>query len=208
MSVPENAGPNKLGIQSEITLSKAFFILLEEAVRQGEQLSQTDSLTGIGNRRALDNYMEYRVAHANRRSTKPDTEDKLDYFIMTDLDEFKNVNDQHGHMAGDSVLQQFASLLVASERSDDRSYRYGGEEFAVILEDTTREAAETVTERLRQKIESEIFTDGIKLTASFGISAITKGLSLEDIYSASDGALYQAKEEGRNRSVFVQPKLN
>ena len=124
--------------------------------------------------------------------------------IMCDIDHFKHVNDTYGHNAGDAVLSFVSKMLTGSIRSTDNCYRWGGEEFILILPQANLEAAARVAERIRTKIEKATCTfegTDIKVTMSFGVSTLTAELSAEDNIKVADGRLYTAKETGRNKVV-------
>jgi diguanylate cyclase (GGDEF)-like protein len=124
---------------------------------------------------------------------------------LIDLDHFKQVNDTHGHLAGDDVLIEIAALLHRVVRAVDVVARYGGEEFIVVLPETGAQGAEAFAERLRELIEAQLFCQSrstpIRLTTSIGVSSFPGfGVeSVEDLLANADQALYRAKSEGRNR---------
>ena len=124
--------------------------------------------------------------------------------IMMDLDHFKQVNDTHGHVAGDAVLQKLGELIRLAVRDNDLAFRYGGEEFAVILPDTTLKGAKLVAERIRSEVEQTVFEPGsldLRLTISIGIATCPDATSIRDLIVAADQALYAAKSGGRNQVV-------
>jgi len=124
--------------------------------------------------------------------------------MMMDLDHFKSVNDTHGHVVGDSVLQKLGDIIKQSIRENDLPFRYGGEEFSVILPDTSEKGARYVAERIRSATEEMVFEPGtidLKLTISIGISTCPRAPSIRDLIVAADKALYQAKSQGRNKFV-------
>lgn len=173
---------------------------LLEANERLRYMSQTDGLTGIDNRRHLEDQLDTMFAHAKRLNEPLSC-------VMCDLDRFKVVNDTYGHQAGDAVLKEFARILkhVAREKVD-RVGRYGGEEFMLLLPGTVLDAAVTFAERVRKEVETRTFTfDGgtLKRTASFGVSGWPhpKITDCEALVRAADNALYVAKETGRNRVI-------
>lgn len=126
--------------------------------------------------------------------------------IMMDLDHFKQVNDNHGHVAGDAVLQHLGELIRLSIRDNDLAFRYGGEEFAVILPETATKGAALVAERIRSEVEETIFEPGeldLRLTISIGIATCPDAISIRDLTVAADRALYAAKHQGRNQVVIA-----
>ena len=163
-------------------------------------LSSTDVLTGVANRRALEERLHDMWEHSQR------LHEPLS-LVMCDIDHFKRVNDDYGHQVGDVVLQQFARLLVKEAREIDRVGRYGGEEFVLLLPGTVLDAAVTFAERIRECVEKHEFTydDGQTLhrTMSCGVAAWPHPLvaDQEALIKAADDALYVAKETGRNRVV-------
>lgn len=159
----------------------------------------TDELTGLYTQRHFRATIAYKFADSYKYG------DKLSLLFL-DIDNFKKINDNYGHMVGDSVLRDIAKTMLLSIRDSDFAFRYGGEEFAVILPSTERSVAIQVAERIREDIEKRIFEEGtlnLKLTVSIGLSifpdntASTAGL----IFSA-DQSLYKAKEAGKNRVIW------
>ncbi|MBL3823973.1 MULTISPECIES: GGDEF domain-containing protein [unclassified Marinobacter] len=163
-------------------------------------LAERDGLTQLFNRRAF--YREGNLAFEKARE-----EGKLITVLMIDLDHFKQINDRWGHATGDEVLRIVANLMKAELRDDDIIGRVGGEEFAAVLRNNSREAIEAVTERLLQRIsEAGREVDGIPvhLSASIGGASLTQEHgNFQDIMVSADKALYRAKRNGRNRAVFV-----
>jgi diguanylate cyclase (GGDEF)-like protein len=155
--------------------------------------SVTDPLTNIGNRLKLDNELQSAMNYY-RNFAQPFG------LVMIDIDHFKPINDQHGHQAGDIVLQQFANLLVKHTRSNDIVGRWGGEEFMIILPGTNLNGAYLHAEKLRKVIENCEFENINKITASFGVAQPTPDMTLAQLLQHADEALYTAKEEGRNRT--------
>ena len=158
----------------------------------------TDSLTGLGNRRTLDEelVLEWRRADRVRESLA---------FVLLDLDNFKLVNDTHGHQAGDAVLRAVGQILRDGVRQVDLAGRYGGEEFALILPETDLFGAVKLAERLRVDLETTPIqvADGktLTVTASFGVALKDELPSPDDLVAAADEALYAAKRAGKNRVV-------
>ena len=162
-----------------------------------EQQSFLDGLTGLWNRAYLDRRLEAELNVADRYGRPLSV-------VMADVDNFKPINDTHGHLFGDIVLQGISESLSASARRSDIVARYGGEEFGILLTDTNLKAAEYVSERLRASIESRLYearSDAIRVTASFGVSCtedIDCELTPASLIQAADRALYASKEAGRN----------
>ena len=168
-------------------------------------ISTTDGLTGVPNRRALDQRLEDELARSNRYGTQ------LAVVIM-DLDRFKRLNDHHGHMAGDAVLRQVATILDQEKRRGDFVSRYGGEEFVALLPHADGNAAFAWAERVRARIEAsaiETATALVQVTASFGVASTAPGRSgrgsAAELLGAADRALYAAKTNGRNRVESADP---
>ena len=157
-----------------------------------------DPLTGLRNRRGLHTYYERRIAtNKNFDSTA---------IIMCDIDHFKRVNDTYGHNAGDEVLKHVANTLSNSIGIDDGAFRWGGEEFILLLSHKHMADAAEFAENLRKSIEADVITfegTDIKITMSFGVSEIDPALTTEENVEGVDAKLYYAKEHGRNRVISV-----
>ncbi|UST72998.1 GGDEF domain-containing protein [Pseudomonas siliginis] len=167
--------------------------------RAATQSALRDPLTGAGNRVAMEQTLQ-REIDMSRRHAQPLS------VLMLDIDHFKRVNDDHGHGAGDDVLRAIAASIKAQLRNVDMVFRYGGEEFLILLSNTGREAAAMVGERLRQATQSEeYFADGqlIEITVSLGCSTLLPGESADSLLRRADSALYVAKREGRNRLAMA-----
>jgi two-component system cell cycle response regulator len=172
---------------------------LLEANERLRHMSRTDSLTGLDNRRYLEQQVDQMFAHAERLSEPLSC-------VMCDLDRFKSVNDEFGHHAGDVVLKHFARILKHEAREIDRVGRYGGEEFVILLPGTVLDAAVTFAERVRKEVENHTFVfDGgsVHRTASFGVAGWPhpRVQGCDQLIRAADDAMYVAKETGRNRVV-------
>jgi len=162
-------------------------------------ISMTDGLTGVDNRRALEQRLHEMFEHSLRLHEPIAC-------VMCDIDHFKKVNDTYGHAAGDAVLKQFADILKDAAREIDRVGRYGGEEFLMLLPGTVLDSAVTFAERVRQRVEDNTFSfEGgtLKRTVSLGVASWPhpKIKGREAMLKAADDALYVAKEMGRNRVV-------
>jgi diguanylate cyclase (GGDEF)-like protein len=159
-----------------------------------ERLSTSDALTGLHNRRYLTQRMSEELVRSYRHKG-------TFAVLMADVDDFKKYNDAFGHPAGDEVLKKVASILLSSTRSVDCTSRYGGEEFAVLLTDTTGDVAAEVAERIRARVAAQEFP-GRKITLSIGIAEFPEhGQTSEEVISCADEALYAAKRAGRNRVI-------
>jgi len=166
-----------------------------------QELALTDSLTGLPNRRAIEDWAVRQLNGAVRHGFPF-------WVVMADLDSFKNVNDTHGHQAGDTVLKKFAELLRANTRASNICGRIGGEEFVVVITHTEKPNIQIVVERIRYQLESEAFRfagRSLKVTASFGISGFESGETpnFDQLIREADLALYAAKRGGRNRIEFA-----
>ncbi|MDR0281069.1 MAG: sensor domain-containing diguanylate cyclase [Paucimonas sp.] len=160
-----------------------------------QELATLDSLTRLHNRRAFDLLAAQALLEAER-APEPLTA------LLIDLDHFKELNDTHGHLAGDEVLRQFARLLESSLRQADIVCRWGGEEFIVLLKDTDAARGLSIAEKIRQRTEERQFSfegKSISLTTSIGLSAFGPGDTLQPLIARADQALYRAKQGGRNR---------
>ena len=158
-------------------------------------MATTDELTGLPNRRSLMASMELEVARAER-SGRPLA------LALLDVDRFKGINDTHGHPAGDAVLQAVADELLKVTRAGDLLGRFGGEEFAIVMPETNIEQARWACERLRKAIAKRImhYPDGTSghVTISSGVALLAGEEGCDHLISRADGALYQAKEDGRD----------
>ncbi|MCE1238411.1 MAG: diguanylate cyclase [Azonexaceae bacterium] len=163
-----------------------------------------DPMTGLNNRRFLEEYVETLVAGVQRKRSHA-------AIMMLDLDYFKMVNDTHGHDAGDAVLKALSNVLKQSVRASDLVIRYGGEEFLIVLLDSSGEHAERIAENIRQAVEAlKVQIGGIVLqkTISIGISDFpTDSETFWQAVKFADVALYQAKEQGRNRVVRFSTEM-
>lgn len=178
---------------------------VQERTQALQDSSLTDPLTGLRNRRYLQERVEGDCAAARQRVGQPAAD--LVFFLI-DLDHFKQLNDAHGHAAGDAVLQQIRSRLQAVFRASDAMLRWGGEEFLVVARDSDRSQAPEIAERLRACMAAQPFqtpAGNLHVTCSVGYAAYPlapawpQALSWEDTLAAADAALYAAKEAGRNR---------
>ncbi|KPG92529.1 DeoR faimly transcriptional regulator [Pseudomonas sp. RIT-PI-q] len=167
--------------------------------RAATQSALRDPLTSTGNRIAMDQTLQ-REIDMSRRHLQPLS------LLMLDIDHFKHINDNHGHSAGDDVLKAVAASIKNQLRNVDMVFRFGGEEFLILLSNTSREAAAMVGERLRFAAQTEEYSaDGqsIGLTVSLGCSTLLPGESAESLLRRADSALYVAKREGRNRLAMA-----
>jgi diguanylate cyclase (GGDEF)-like protein len=160
------------------------------------QLSSEDPLTGAGNRRALHKRMEQLIA-SHKRTGEPMAS------ILLDLDNFKNVNDQFGHITGDAVLQRVAATVTDRIRATDNLYRYGGDEFIILAISSTEETACTLADDIRQLVEQELAVFEGSITVSIGVAEYRQEETAIQWLERADKAMYGAKDAGKN-SVGVQ----
>ncbi|QFR50022.1 diguanylate cyclase [Sulfurimonas lithotrophica] len=179
--------------KNEIELKKR-----EKENKKLEKIAFTDSLTGTLNRRKFEKVARQEIERSNRYNSKLS-------FLMIDIDHFKRVNDTYGHAVGDEVIKHFASACMKMLRNIDVVARIGGEEFVVMLPETTVEGAYKFAERFRKQIyasELNINEKSIRFSISIGVSTLNKNEDLKTVLQKADKALYRAKESGRNRSVI------
>jgi len=173
---------------------------LSQKNQELQELSITDGLTGLYNRKHLMETLTAEVARAGRL--------KHPFAVlMVDIDRFKRYNDTYGHLAGDQLLSRIPTLFKEATRNIDYVARYGGEEFLVILHEVGADGALQVAERIRARVAAEMFPPaGQPVTVSIGVATFPEhGDSPEAIVTSADGALYEAKRGGRNRVVVAGP---
>jgi diguanylate cyclase (GGDEF)-like protein len=173
---------------------------VQEAEGQLYDLATTDSLTGLWNRRQFLQLTHAEIDRARRHGTSL-------ALVLADIDHFKQVNDQHGHDAGDRVIRHVASLLRQQARGGDLIGRWGGEEFVMLLPMTGGDGALELSERIRRRVERTPCEHGgvsMPVTLSLGVCEMQPGHSLDHAFKNADAALYAAKNAGRNR-VCVAP---
>jgi diguanylate cyclase (GGDEF)-like protein len=168
-----------------------------------EKLAITDGLTKLYNLRHFYNQLEVEVDRSNRYGHSLG-------LLLLDIDRFKVYNDTHGHLEGDKVLIKLCQIIRACLRTMDSAYRYGGEEFTVILPETSGEEAETVARRIRKAVEAEKFfpepNKPYQVTISIGVTEYCKEEKFADFIKRADKAMYLSKLAGRNRvsTLFVE----
>ncbi|HEX8097663.1 MAG TPA: sensor domain-containing diguanylate cyclase [Pyrinomonadaceae bacterium] len=165
-------------------------------IAEAERLSQIDDLTKLHNARYLRQFLLGEIKRARRYNSSVSA-------LFFDIDDFKLINDQHGHLVGSHVLMEMAAVALRSVRDTDMVARYGGDEFVVVLPETPIDSALYVAERVREKIESHEFTGGrglsIRITASFGVAAFPQHApSPQQLVACADAAMYEAKAAGKN----------
>jgi len=163
--------------------------------------ARIDELTGLFNRRSLDEVIESEISRHSRYGGAFS-------LAILDLDSFKAYNDTFGHLAGDKLLGNVGTVIRNAIRNSDQAFRYGGDEFAVLLPETSTDAASKVLERVRRKIANRVAPQSIKITASIGMASWpADGVGQIDIFAAADGALYEAKRNGGNRINYASGAL-
>jgi len=186
---------------SDKTQSKNIIVSFSEVTtivnkkRQYENDAYTDELTQIDNRAKFNIVFREEIEKSKKNKSNLSV-------ILIDIDNFKYVNDSHGHTVGDNVLKKFTTLIVNNIRTTDSFSRWGGEEFVLLLKDTTSKEANVIAENLRQIIEKYDFDINKQLTCSFGVSSIDEKDTRESLFKRVDKALYEAKNSGRNRVVI------
>ncbi|MEX2130327.1 MAG: GGDEF domain-containing protein [Pseudohongiellaceae bacterium] len=204
VSVMENSLVNSVTFTMLLLLVvlSSFSILLilrEKLDAENQKLATLDPLTNICNRRALIELTERELLRSYRTNRWP-------CLLMLDIDHFKEVNDQHGHLVGDQVLVELANLIKEQLRDLDVVGRYGGEEFCILLAETDENGGLVSAERLREAIEKLVVTTdetSVTITASIGLAFAHSGDTLDQLLARADTALYQAKTQGRNSVVIA-----
>ena len=162
------------------------------------RMTITDGLTDLANRKQLDLVLAEEIPRSRRGNHALS-------LLMLDIDNFKTINDTHGHLTGDSVLRGLAGILQRRLRPNDRLGRYGGEEFCVILPETSLHNAAKFGEELRALVEAHAFVaedKNIRVTISVGVGTLQDDMAMADFYKSADEMLYRAKRTGRNRVCY------
>lgn len=177
---------------------------LRESEQHYQELSITDGLTNILNSRQFYNDLRTE-AERSKRYTHPLT------VLMLDIDDFKRYNDTYGHLEGDKVLVRFAGIMKSCLRQSDTAYRYGGEEFAIILPVTTGVQGVAAADRIRTCLREEIFEPSrgtnVRVTVSIGVAEYFLGEDVIDFLRRADQNLYEAKTAGKDRVYFIDGNL-
>ena len=198
----------KLRFYATIAFETLFCFILESGRRQArgellamasmhEKAARTDELTGLANRRDMQQRIAIELSRYHRSGHHFS-------IILIDLDLFKRINDDYGHDAGDLVLQRFARLMESVCRQTDVAARWGGEEFLLLLPDTSLLQALVLAERLREQVEETVFEHNgqhLPVTISAGVATVSQASTADDLLKHADIHLYEAKEAGRNRIV-------
>ena len=188
--------PTSEAIEQAESLAESCIPAIENARRYGEarKLAETDALTGLFNQRFFHETLRREVMRAHRYQRKLT-------LIVFDLDDFKSINDQIGHLAGDRVLAQAADRLREAVRSVDVPCRIGGDEFAVIMPESSAEDGEQLYNRVHNSMRGTVLgTDEERLRISGGIAELQHGDTAASLFERADGALYRAKELGKDRA--------
>jgi diguanylate cyclase (GGDEF)-like protein len=172
--------------------------------RQAQSAALQDSLTGLNNRAAFDASLKREIDLANRQHTPMS-------LLVLDIDHFKAVNDTYGHSSGDLALQILSKSITDTMRNSDIAFRYGGEEFTLILSNTDSDSAHLVAERLRVAVSQLSCNDSQRtfgFTISLGIAQLARGENESTLFDRADHALYQAKKSGRNQTKCADKPIS
>tara|TARA_R110002050_G_scaffold268113_1_gene410065 strand:+ start:118717 stop:119661 length:945 start_codon:yes stop_codon:yes gene_type:complete len=172
--------------------------------RQAQTAALQDKLTGLNNRNAFDISLKREIDLAHRQHMPMS-------LILLDIDNFKVINDSYGHSSGDLALQLFANTITETMRASDIAFRYGGEEFSLILSNTDSKSAYLLAERLRIATSQLSCNDGSRtfgFTISVGITQLNHGEQATTLFDRADQALYQAKKSGRNTTMIASMKIS
>jgi diguanylate cyclase (GGDEF)-like protein/PAS domain S-box-containing protein len=184
----------------DITDKKSVEEQRKRMIEELERISRTDSLTGLFNRRALLELLEYNLKRSQRYKTRLSV-------ILTDIDRFKFINDNYGHPIGDEIIRRVGRLIKDTLRASDIMGRYGGDEFLLILSDTGLDGAMELAERIRRVVEKTDFVINenlvLRITISLGVIDCTYMTDVDEIIRLVDDALYASKKAGRNRSYTI-----
>jgi diguanylate cyclase (GGDEF)-like protein/putative nucleotidyltransferase with HDIG domain len=190
----------QIRLLEQVALQIATPIVNSQLYSQAELRSRVDELTGLFNRRHFEERLKEEIARHSRYG------DVFSIFLL-DLDNFKTYNDVYGHPSGDTLLSHMAKLVRTSVRNADQAFRYGGDEFVVILPQTSTEEARVVAERVRERIAGDMEKKEIAVTCSIGLASYpSDGVMAGEIVTVADTALYFAKRTGGNR-VYLSSKI-
>lgn len=170
------------------------YVVVFTDVTQLNRLATLDQLTQVPNRFEFDKVLAHALSVAQRY-------EKVFSILLLDIDYFKKINDTYGHLVGDEVLKSFSTLLKQQIRDSDVVARWGGEEFMVLLPNTTLDSARKMAESLRQRVEIHPFSEGMKVTCSIGVAQYMSGDKEDSLLKRVDEQLYKAKDNGRNQVV-------
>ncbi|MDA3814611.1 MAG: GGDEF domain-containing protein, partial [Candidatus Cloacimonetes bacterium] len=167
-----------------------------------EQIAKTDPLTDLSNRRDMIEKMEHEQKRFGRNG-------KSFVLLMSDIDDFKNINDDNGHDCGDFILESLARQMKSSARKQDITGRWGGEEFLMLLPETDIDGGVALADKIRKDIEatSYVFSEKkLELTMTFGVSVYDRPMDIDQCIKMADEALYRGKKQGKNCVVMTRPK--
>lgn len=190
-------------LQNDLETSRREVEQLRKEVSRAREEALIDGLTGLTNRRGFDVKLATYLAETHAETVGPS-------LLIADIDHFKRINDTYGHLFGDKVIRSIATILRDNVKGQDLAARYGGEEFVVLLFDTPLTGAQILAERIRRCVEaSRIKRTGDNqvldnLTISLGVACRLPGESVESLIARADAALYQSKQNGRNRVTVAQ----
>ena len=176
---------------------------LQDIMQELKLLALTDSLTKLYNRRFFIDASQTFLEVAKRENSPLS-------LLMIDIDKFKNINDTYGHQIGDEIIKLLAKIMLEGERKSDMSCRYGGEEFVILLPNTSLQEAQYVAQKIKNRVESSHFKtpeqDEVTFTISIGIATVNlvDEINIEKMLKRADDALYEAKEKGRNQIRTVK----
>ncbi len=197
---PGDAEPGLIVVARNIDRRVAIEQALAESRNELERQTRVDALTELANRRQLDERLQLATRRAGRSGLPLS-------LLSLDIDRFKQINDTHGHLAGDAVLRTFGERLCASVRGTDLVARLGGDEFVILLEDEGLPAAEAVAKKILQAMAAPVEADGLSIpvATSIGIACTTEPIDTTTLLARADAALYAAKRSGRNRYEVAAP---
>jgi diguanylate cyclase (GGDEF)-like protein len=187
-----SATKQEFGNRKKIVISFYNINELEEQKRAFEESATTDALTQIANRMKFNTVLEQQIEMSKRYNHSF-------CLILLDIDNFKVINDTYGHVVGDNILRELATLLKESIRKSDMIARWGGEEFAIILPQSRSNTAVRIAEKLRLKVANNSFEDEVDVTCSFGVCSYKKTYDIRTFIENVDDKLYSAKHSGKNR---------
>jgi diguanylate cyclase (GGDEF)-like protein len=186
-----------LALVTTVLLANAFSLTNRRQLADLRRMVNFDPLTGAGNRRAQNLKLDSVCAIFRRN-------ERAASVLLLDIDFFKHINDTHGHIVGDQILVELSELIKRTTRATESLYRYGGEEFVVVAEQTSLDAAVNLAEKLRSQTERELFATGIRITVSIGVAELRRDEVKEDWLRRADAALYRAKGRGRNKVIVAE----
>jgi two-component system, cell cycle response regulator len=194
-------------IETARSLTAQAVVALENAQlhRLVQHQALIDSLTGLANRRSAEETLRFELSRSARFGGEI-------CLVLADLDDFKQINDRYGHPFGDELLKEFANAMRATVRESDLAARWGGEEFALVLPETSAAGGALLAERIREIVEGRMLQapDGtdVRITGSFGVASYPESDELGELLAAADSALYGAKRAGKNRVVIAPESIS